>query len=148
MKHTSFVIMFQFLEDWKNDEFGSVPGYYETDKKNYDSRIEYIKIFKNQWKKINIYEYYDGYQITLTTSNTEKKVLVYSNSYDALQRVMNIVYNMNNLEEFCFNSRFIKEYPDGLFKEPIKSVKIVRTVSEHIIHRDFIKEKQFILITR
>lgn len=126
------------LEDWIDDTFSTFPGYYETDNDSYESRILYIKKFTNEWKKINIYEYYDGFQITLYTTNMKKKVLIYSNSTDTLMNIIGIVYKMNNLEEFCFGSKFVKEYPRYFFWKPLQSVKVIRVNSIHLIHRNFL----------
>ena len=108
------------FDDWEDDEFGKEKVEGSLDLIGILERLIFISKYKEKWEEINIYDYDDGLQLTLTHNCGEMKILL---KYEDLQiigtKLANIVYEMSNLDKLSIGSRFPGNI-ERIFNRPLK----------------------------
>ena len=143
------------VNDWKDSVFethaGSVP--YEV-----NGAMIYLEKFASEWTSISIYEFYDGFQVTVSDGQVSKKVIVSvkedenedgyteNDSDEVLDELMRVVYLMQNLTEFKFFSRFEIEIENDYFKIPLPSVQNIIIHNVQMMDIDFIGNAKTVTI--
>lgn len=75
--------------------------------------IEYIIQKIDEWIKISVYEDFDGVEIVLKNIDGRiDKIFINGIISDSLVK---LIYKMNNLKRFEFNTRFSNEYTEEIF---------------------------------
>jgi hypothetical protein len=121
------------LNSWKDDIFASYSDaqpVYKEDEVN--KRIEYINKFASSWIEADVCEFYDGWQITLTSDEgVVKKVLLEGEDNGEMfqKKVFDVIGNMSKLGKFEFQSRFMNEYS----RDEVFELEMPETVKDIIV---------------
>ena len=115
------------VEDWKDDDFTSDIVFEKSNSVDINTRLNYIKKFKNEWESISIYEYYNGIQVTLTINSISKYVLLVCDGDDIVsieQELAKIIMEMSKLDYIYYGSRFSSEIAPIFDTSPVKKIYV------------------------
>jgi hypothetical protein len=112
-------------KDWKDDDFINDIVFKKSNTIDINTRLDYIKKFKNEWESIHIYEYYNGIQVTLTINSISKDVLLVCDG-DEMESIeielAKIIMEMSKLDNISYGSRFPSEASRIFHTSPVKKV--------------------------
>ena len=115
--------MCEKIEDWENDNF--------VDDNDVDlpidTRLDYIRKFKDDWTDISIYEYYNGIQVSLNKDSISKDVLLACDGDEMTsieKELAKIIIQMSKLNSIYFGSRFPSEIVPIFDCSPVKKIYV------------------------
>jgi hypothetical protein len=131
------------INTWVNDKFDNQPNIGDDD---YDDSkaMKYLKDHTSKWVQIEVWEFHDGIQVTVTDTPGESKQGP-NDKHLLLNRwhmgdLMEVVYKMNSLHTFYFNTRFGSEFKTAYFTHSLPdSVKHVTLLDSKFGTIEFLK---------